>query len=177
MSRHVKELVTRDIANRLEGVEDCLLANVIGLDANSTTALRKRLRDKEISLLVVKNSMARRATDGTSLAPAFEGLTGTAAVMWGAEDFVSLVKEVAELDKDTGDFEEFEARGGVMDGEALSPDKVREISKWPNRAEQLSLLVGQILGPGAQLSAQLIGPGGQLAGQVKQISEGEAEGE
>lgn len=173
MSKFVKELLTKDLASRLDGVEDCVLANVIGMDANSSTVLRKRLRDKGIGLMVVKNSIARRATEGTSLSPAFEGINGTHAVLWGADDFVSLVKEVAELDKDEEDFEKFEARGGVMDGEQLTPERVREISKWPSRAEQLSMLVGQILGPGATLSAQLIGPGGQLAGQIKQVSEKE----
>ena len=173
MSKYVKDLLTQDLAGRLEGVENCLLANVIGLDANTTTALRKRLREKDIRLMVVKNSLARRATDGASLAPAFEGLEGTAAVVWGAEDFVTLVKEVNELDKDTEEFEKFEARGGVMDGEKLTPEKINEISKWPSREEQLSLLAGQILGPGATLSAQLIGPGGTLAAQVKQIAEDE----
>ena len=144
MSKYVKELLTRDISNRLDGVENCVLANVIGLDANKTVQLRKRLREKDIYLLVVKNSLARRATDGTSLAPAFEGLDGTAAVVWGAEDFISLVKEVAEFDRD-GEYEQFKARGGVMDGEKLTAEKVAEISKWPTRGEQLSLLVGQIL--------------------------------
>ena len=121
--------------------------------------------------MVIKNSLARRATEGTSLANAFEGLSGTAAVMWGAEDFVSLVKEVAQLDKDE-EFEQFKARGGVMDGGAsFSPERVLEISKWPNREEQLSLLVGQILGPGSQLASQLSGPGSALASQVKDIAE------
>ena len=84
---------------------------------------------------------------GTSLAPAFEGIEGSHAVLWGAEDFVSLVKEVTELNEDAEEFEKFEARGGVMDGEQLTPERVKEISKWPSRAEQLSmLLVGQILG-------------------------------
>ena len=170
MSKYVKDLLAKNIGNRLDGVEDCVLANVVGLDANQTTVLRKRLREKKIGLLVIKNSLARRATEGTSLAPAFEGLNGNAAVMWGAEDFVSLVKEVAELDRDA-EFEQFKARGGVMDGEQLSSERVLEISRWPNRAEQLSLLVGQILGPGSQLSAQLKGPGGKLASQIKEIVE------
>jgi len=170
MSKYVKDLLAKNIGNRLDGVEDCVLANVVGLDANKTTVLRKRLREKNIGLLVIKNSLARRATEGTSLAPAFEGLNGNAAVMWGAEDFVSLVKEVAELDRDA-EFEQFKARGGVMDGEQLSSERVLEISRWPNRAEQLSLLVGQILGPGSQLSAQLKGPGGKLASQIKEIGE------
>lgn len=171
MSKYVKDLITKDIAGRLEGVENCLLANVIGLDANSTVQLRSNLREKDIQVMVVKNSMVQRATEGTALAPAFEGLSGTAAVLWGGEDFVSLVKEVAALHKDGGEYEKFEARGGVMDGEQLTPEKVAEISKWPSRAEQLSMLVGQIIGPGAQLSAQLKGPGSQLASQVKQIEE------
>lgn len=128
MSKYVKDLLAKDISNRLEGVTDCVLANVIGLDANTNVALRKRLREKEIRLLVVKNSLACRATEGTALAPAFEGITGTNAVLWGAEDFVSLVKEVEELDKDEA-FDDFKTRGGIMDGEQLSPERVTEIDR------------------------------------------------
>ena len=86
------------------------------------------------------------------------------------EDFVSLAKEITRLDEDK-EFEAFETRGGVMDGEKLSPERVKEISKWPSREEQLSLLSGQILGPGASLVAAVIGPGGTLASQIKQKSE------
>jgi len=171
MSKFVKDMLTRDLVARLDGVEDCIVANVIGLDANSTSELRKRLRGKDISLMVVKNSLAARATEGTVLSPAFEGLTGNAAVVWGASDFVSLVKEVNELHKDEEKFEKFEALGGVMDGEKLTPEKVAEISKWPSRDEQLSMLVGQILGPGSQLVAQILGPGSTLASQIKQVEE------
>ena len=173
MSKFVKDLLSKDLASRLDGVEDCVLANVIGMDANTTSSLRKQLREKGIGLMVVKNSLAKRATEGTSLAPAFEGVSGTRAVLWGAEDFVSLVKEVTTLDKDEEDFEKFEACGGVMDGEQLTPERVREISKWPSRSEQLSMLVGQLLGPGSTLAAQLIGPGGALASQIKQVAEKE----
>ena len=175
MSKFVKDLVSRDIARRLEGVGDCVIANVIGIDSNSTTELRKQLREKDVRLMVIKNSLARRATEGTSLAPAFDGLDGNAAVMWGAEDFVSLVKIAHDLHKNQGEYEKFEARGGVMDGEKLSQEKVAEISKWPSRTEQLSMLVGQILGPGSQLSAQVKGPGSALASQVKQIADKEDE--
>jgi large subunit ribosomal protein L10 len=174
MSKFVKDLLSQDLAKRLDGVTDCVLADVIGMDAITSTDLRKRLREKGIGMMVIKNSLARRATEGTSLAPAFEGIDGSHAVLWGAEDFVSLIKEVTELDKNAAEFEKFEARGGVMDGEQLTPDRVKEISKWPSRAEQLSMLVGQILAPGANLVAQLNGPGGQVVSQIKQV--GEAEG-
>lgn len=174
MSKFVKDLMVRDIASRLRGVEDALLVNVIGMDANSTVVLRRELREKNIHLLVIKNSMARRATEGTPLAPAFQGTEGTLAVFWGGEDFISLAKEVARLDK-SDQYAQFEARGGVMEGERLSPDRVREISRWPNRLEQLSILSGQILSPGARLSSQLLAPGGALASQVKKKAEGASE--
>ncbi len=174
MSKYVKNLVSSEIASRLTGVEDALLVNVIGIDANTTVGLRRSLREKDIHLLVVKNSMARRATEGTPLAPAFEGVEGTLALVWGGEDFVSLVKEVSALDKST-EYEKFEARGGVMEGEQLSADRVREISKWPNRLQQLSILSGQMLSPGAQLVSQLLAPGGALASQIEQKADGEEE--
>lgn len=173
MSKFLKDMLTKDLSSRLDGVEDCLVANVIGIDSNTTTALRARLRAKGIKLMVVKNSLAQRATEGTSLGPAFEGLSGNAAVVWGASDFVSLVKEVTALDKEEDELEHFKALGGVMDGEKLTPEKVAEISKWPSREEQLSMLVGQILGPGSQLAAQIVGPGSQLASQIKSKSEGD----
>ena len=175
MSKYVKELISRDISQRLDGVEDALLVNVVGIDANQTVVLRRELRSKDIKLMVVKNSMARRATEGTPLAPAFEGVEGMLALVWGGEDFISLVKEVSALDK-SSDYERFEARGGVMDGEHLTADRVREISKWPNRVEQLSILSGQILSPGAQLVSQLIGPGGALASQIEKKAEESADG-
>lgn len=173
MSKQVKELISKEFVQRMEGIEDCVIVNVIGMEANQTMELRRALREKNISLMVVKNALARRATEGTSLHNAFVGLEGPAAVAYGAEDFVSLVKEVVGLQKREAEFPEFAAKGGVMDGEALDADKLKEISKWPNRQEQLSMLVGQILGPGANLSAQMIGPGATLASQVKQKSEEE----
>ncbi len=171
MSKFVKQLLTDDIKRRLDGVEEAVLVNVVGLDANTTVNLRKQLKAKNIRLLVVKNSLAARATEGTPLAGAFEGASGTNAIMWGAEDIVTLAKEAMAMHKDEEELAAFETRGGIMDGEALTTDRVKEISTWPSREEQLSMLVGQLLGPGSELAAQLIGPGGQLASQIKSKSE------
>jgi ribosomal protein L10 len=91
-------------------------------------------------------------------------------VVWGGEDFISLVKEVTKLDK-SKEFDKFKARGGVMEGEQLTADRVREISKWPHREEQLSIVSGQNLSPGAQLVSQLLAPGGALASQIEKKSE------
>ncbi|MBM4003136.1 MAG: 50S ribosomal protein L10 [Planctomycetes bacterium] len=170
MSKYVKNLVAAEVRKRLTGVEDALLVNVIGLPTDKTYALRKKLRERNISLLVVKGSLAKRATEGTSLAPAFEGSNGSLAVCWGSTDFVQLAKEITEIQQDA-QYEKFELRGGVMDREKLSADRVKDISKWPSRLEQLSILMGQVLCPGANLLSQLASPGGALASQIKQKGE------
>ncbi len=176
MSKYVKNLVTDQLRKQLDGVGDALLVNMVGLEANANNALRAELADKGIEVLVVKNSLAARATAGTSLDGLFEDVGGTNALCWGTEDVVSLAKEVVRLAKDNR-FEAFEPRGGIMDGEKLNADDVVQVSKWPSREEQLSLLVGQILGPGSQLAAQLIGPGGALASQIKQKAEEDGDAE
>ena len=170
MSKKVKDLLTKEFAQRLQGVDDALLVNVIGLDANQSVELRRNLREKDIQLLVIRNTLAQRATEGTPLGNALDGAEGNLALVWGSEDFVSLAKEITRLDEDK-EMKAFHTRGGVMDGERLTPERVREISKWPSRSEQLSLLSGQILGPGASLLAALAGPGGTLASQIQQKSE------
>lgn len=172
MSKYVKNLIADDLRGRLEGVDDALLVDVIGIDANSTVRLRRDLRSKGIKLMVIKNSLAKRAAEGSALAPALDGVKGNLALLWGGEDFISLVKEATGLDTGS-EFEKFVARGGVMDGQQLTPDRVREMSKWPNRQEQLSLLSGQIVGIGSKLSGQLLAPGGAVASQIEQKSEAE----
>ncbi len=174
MSKYGKNLVTEHLRERLNNVDDALLVNVVGLEANANNRLRTELAEKDINLLVVKNSLAARATAGTPLESMFAGLEGCAAICWGGEDIVSLAKEVTGLAKDE-QYAALEARGGVMDGDNLTAAQVAEVSTWPTRTEQLSLLVGQILGPGATLAAQLTGPGGALASQIAQKAEEDGE--
>ena len=171
MSKIVKNMVAEDIKRRLHNVNDALLVNVIGLTANANYTLRKELRAKKINVLVVKNSMAARATEGTSLARLFDGVGGAAAICWGAEDIVALAKSITEILK-ADKFPALQPRGGVMDGEQISADQIAEVAKWPSRAEQLSLVLGQILSTGSRLNGQLMSVGGALASQIAQRAEG-----
>jgi large subunit ribosomal protein L10 len=171
MSKYVKNLLTEDLRQRLQSTHDALLVNMVGLDANTNTRLRAELRAKNIHVMVIKNSAAARAMAGTPLAPLFEGISGTAAICWGAEDIVSLAKEITRLAKDDKNAP-FQTRAGVMDGERLDAARVEQVSKWPSRTEQLSILLGQILSPGAMLASQLTSVGGALASQIEQRGEG-----
>ena len=172
MSKQIKNYIAEEVKKRLQGVNDALLVNVIGLDSANTFNLRRELRNKNISLLVVKSSLAKRATEGTPLARAFDDTEGSLAIVWGAEDFVSLAKELVALHKKP-EYEKLTAKGGVMEGEKLTAEKVTDISKWPNRAGQISIVLGQILSPGSKLLSQINAPGGKLLSQLKKKSEGE----
>ena len=170
MSKLLKGLMAEDIKQRLAGVDNLLLVNVVGLNSDQTAALRKELRGENIRLMVVKNSLARIATEGTVLSPAFEGLTGSAAVVWGGQDIVALAKTVVKvLGKPA--YKGMEPRGGVSDGSRIAAEEIESVSKWPSREELLSKISGQILGPGARLAALLNGPGGALASQIKSHGE------
>jgi ribosomal protein L10 len=170
MSKYVKNLLTDHLHRQLQGVSDALVVNMVGLDATTDNRLRKELRSKNIHVIVVKNSLAARAVAGTPLAPAFDGVTGSAAICWGSEDIISLAKEITKIARDAK-FAPFAPRGGVMDGERITAAQVEQVSKWPNRMEQLSMLVGQILGPGAMLASQLTSAGGAVASQIAQLGE------
>jgi len=170
MSKFVKDLITKDLRNRLEGVEDALLVDVIGLKNDKNVALRQRLRKKNIHLLVVKNSLARRATEGTRLERAFENAEGTMALVWGGEDIISLAKEVIQISEDK-EYEPVKPKGGVMDGQPLAADQVKAVSKWPSRPELLSLVAGQITGVASEFASQLTGPAQQLASQIEKLIE------
>lgn len=171
MSKYVKDLVTRDIAQRLDGVEDAVVVSTVGMDANTTVQLRDELASQDVQMMVVKNSLVRRATGESKLAAAFKDAKGPIAVCWGGSDFVSLVKTVVKLDKDEEKYGKFKAQGGAMDGEPLDAEGLKAVSKWPSREEQISLLVGQILSPGANLSGAMLGAGKLLASQVKEVME------
>ena len=172
MSKYVKQLVTNTFKQRLDGVQYLMLVSLTGIDANKTNMIRANLAGKGISLKVVKNSLALRATEGTVLAAGFQDLRGATAVCWGATDVVSLAKEVVKLTTDKT-LAGFEIKGAILDGEAVSKEQATEMSRWPTRQEQISLLIGQILGVGATLNGQLLAMGGALASQIAKKGEGD----
>jgi len=165
MSKAIKDMLVDDLKHRLQGVGDVIVVSLGTLDAQKTTALRQSLRKKQIHLQLVKNSLARRATAGTPLEPAMQDAAGMLALAWGGEDVVDLAKE---LDRISGDkqFEGFECRGGALDGGRLGADDVKRVAKWPTRAEQLSILSGQISSLASVLAGQILSAGGALAGQI-----------
>ena len=165
MSKLIKNMLTDDLKARLTDVGEAIVVSLGTLDAQRTTELRQALRKKNIHLQMVKNSLARRATAGTPLAPAFEKTVGMLAVAWGGEDVVDLAKELYRLSA-AKEFAGFEFRAGVLDGARLEAADVKQVASWPSRPEQLSILSGQIISLASTLAGQILSAGGTLAGQI-----------
>ena len=66
MSKLVKDLVTKEISSRLEGLEGVAVINPRGIDGAKNHAIRKKLRDAGLRMTVVKNTLARRAVEGSA---------------------------------------------------------------------------------------------------------------
>jgi len=169
MSKPVKDLMTQEYQQKYNELEDACVVSVIGMDAISTNQLRGELRSKNLSLKVVKNSLARRAFAGTPMALLSDALDGPCALVTGGETAIDTAKTLVDLKKA---YPKIELKRGVLTGYSELVD-VEALAKMKNRVELLGELAGQLMGPAARLAGCLASPGGKTAGCVKAISESE----
>ena len=170
MSKKVKNLITRELSDRLKGVEGVAVVSPRGMTGNKNNALRRKLHEKKVEMLVVKNTLARRAVeDGSKLQGFDKLLDGPSAVVFG-EASVSAIARMLIDEKKTN--EGLELRGVFFDGEIYPGEQgVEQVSKLPTREEAIGQLVALILSPGKNLAGALKGPGGKLASVLKSIEE------
>ncbi len=169
MSKKVKSLIERDLSNRFKDLDGCAVINPRGINAIKNNQIRRRLREKGVRMTVVKNTLARRATDKTKLKGFDKLLDGPSAVVYGQASIAAIARLL--LDEKKND-ETLELRGAFFDGEIYIGDKgIEQVSKLPTREEAIGQLVGLILSPGANLGGALKGPAGVLGGIIKAIEE------
>lgn len=169
MSKKVKGLIEREIGSRLKGVEAAAVISPRGLGGIKTNLLRRKLRERGVRMLVVKNTLAKRATEGGKLKGFESLLDGPSAVLYGTESMPALARLL--LDEKKAD-DKLEIRGLFFDGEVYAGEEgVKTASKLPTREEAIAQLVGALLGPGRKLAGAIKGPGGKLGGILKAIEE------
>ncbi len=175
MSKPMKEMIVSDYQSRLGDAEEAIIISLRGVDAEGTESVRGKMREGSVSVAVVKNSLARKAFEGTALEALSPVLQGQNAVLHGDRSVVEVAREIIDLVKE---FPEIELKGAVLDGELYEGEAgVTRLSKFPTRDEALSDAVGLILGPGRKLVAQVMGPGSNLAGVIKAITDKLEKGE
>lgn len=175
MSKTVKNMIMRDYTSRLAGANDAMVISIRGMKAIDTTKLRGVLRKKQIKVQVIRNSLARKTFQGTGLEGLAELLTGPSALAFGGASVVEVAREIVNVLKD---FPTLELKGAILDGTLFKGDKgVKELSKYPTKAEAVGQVVTLLVSPGRKLAAQIKGPGSNIAGLIKAIEEKLEKGE
>lgn len=168
MSKRVKEMVISEIRQRIGETAELLVVDSSRMDAITTNKWRLALRQSDIALLTVKNSLAKKALDEAGVTGLDPYLEGSSTLVWGGEDIVALSREIAKWAKE---IKELEIKGGTVEGTSLNAADVDALSKSPSREELIGQIAGLILSPGARLCGALLGAGGKLAGQIETIAE------
>jgi len=138
-----------------------------GINVPDITALRQKIRDLDAEYLVVKNTLAIRASEGTSagsLKPYFKGQT---AIACSRRDSVSVAKALKEFVK-THPGMVF--RAGVLDGRLINDKQVEDLAEMPSKEELLGKLLYLLNAPLTRLATALNSPLQKLAVGLKEVA-------
>jgi large subunit ribosomal protein L10 len=175
MSKKDKTLIEKETAARLDGIEAVGVLNPRGIGAIANNQMRRRFREKNLRMTVVKNTLASRATANSKLKGFEKLLDGPSALVYGKGVSISAIaRAILEEKKVLEDNKKplFELRGAFFDGEVYVGDKGMEAaSKLPTREEAIASVIAAMLGPGRKLAAALKGPGSKLGSILKTIEE------
>jgi large subunit ribosomal protein L10 len=167
MSKPVKGMVTAELKERYAGVHGACVVDLTGLEVKSQEAVRAALRKKSARLEVVKNSLARRAFQGTPLEALGRSLEGPCALVTSSESLIEVAKALVESAKE---FTELKLKQAMIDGDP-SLMTVEGLSKMKNRGEvvgELAMLIGS---PGRAVAGCLQSPQSKIAGCLKGMVE------
>jgi large subunit ribosomal protein L10 len=136
-----------EVSAKLAGAQAVIVAEYRGLNVGRVTQLRAKARKSGLYLKVLKNTLARRAVQGTPFQKLTDQLTGP--LMYGiAQDPVAGAKVLSEFAKDN---EFFVIRGGAMPNVVMSAKDVKALALLPSRDELLAKLMGTMQAPVAKL--------------------------
>jgi large subunit ribosomal protein L10 len=168
MSKPIKNLTAASYRKRFSILEGAVLVDLRGVRSNQANGLRAALKQKSIRVTVVKNSLGKKALAGTKLEGLAKLLEGPSAMVYGADSVVAVARELIAATKD---IEAVKFKGAIMDGTVFGPDQIKELSKYPTKAEAQSQLLTLVFSPARKLAGQIVGPGRKVASLVKAIQE------
>jgi large subunit ribosomal protein L10 len=175
MSKQVKKMQMDVLSKTFHDVRDMVFLTASGIDAQTDNRIRLGLRKKNISLLMVKNSLVRRVFNDLGVKPADEAWAGNTVIAWGAESIKDLSREVeTAFLKDVKLKDKVKVKTALADGQQVTFARALTM---PTRKEAIGEIVGMILGPGASIAGCLTAPAAQVASQIQTISEKKPEGE
>ncbi len=157
MNRAQKEQAVAEYNERFENDETVVVVQYSGSTVAEMTALRRN--EEGVKVKVTKNTLARRAAQGTK----FEGIADLfkgPVAMLSSEDVVAPAKVAQKFAKDN---KNLIILGGAMQSTVLDTAGVEQLAKMPSLDELRGKLVGLIQAPATKVAGVLQAPAGQLA--------------
>jgi large subunit ribosomal protein L10 len=130
-----------ELKEEIEGASALLLTEYRGLTVSEITELRRSLREGGARFAVIKNTLMRRALEGTDAAGLESLFEGPSAVAFVKDDPVAAAKSVTAASKK---FPSLILRGGFVEGRVLSADQAKALADLDSREVMLSKVAGMI---------------------------------
>ena len=140
----LKQPVIDEIAGLLDGAASAVIVDYRGLTVEQDTILRKQLREAGITYKVYKNTLIRRAAEGTDFAALDPDLEGPTALAVSKTDATAPARVLAKFAK-TAD--KLELKAGIVEGTYYDAKGIQVVATIPSREELLGKLLGSIQSP------------------------------
>ena len=148
----LKQPIVQAIADDVKDAASVVLVDYRGLTVAQDTELRKQLREAGIVYKVCKNTMMKRAFEGTDFAALDDHLEGPSAIAISKDDATAPARILCRFAKDA---KALELKAGVVEGTVYDSAALNELSKIPSREELLSKLLGSLQSPITNLARVL----------------------
>ncbi|MFQ6023154.1 MAG: 50S ribosomal protein L10 [Acidiferrobacterales bacterium] len=142
-----KKAIVEQVSSALAGAQAAVLAEYRGLTVAQMTTLRRKARDSQVYLRIVKNNLARRAVEGSDFECLKDEFVGPLALAAG-EDPVAVAKVLSDFAKDNS---ELRITAAAIGGKLMSEAEVDTLAKLPGREQLLATLLGTMKAPAQQL--------------------------
>ena len=163
LTRSQKEVEVAELHDRFTRASSVFVAEYRGLNVASVDALRAKMRavgGADFEYRVAKNTLLRRAAEGSSGASLVPHFSGPTAVAFSFGDPAKLAKMLVDYAKDK---EPFQLRAAVVDGQPLDLADIAVLATLPSLDELRGKLIGLLQAPAGQLARLLAAPGAQIA--------------
>ena len=151
MDRIQKEAQVKELNSIFNKMTAGVLIDYLGIEANQIVELRKKLNGTSSTMKVIKNSLARIASNDTPLAELADQFTKTRAVVYSNGDPVEQAKVLSEQ---AANIENLKILAGILVGDGktsiLDPSQVEALSKLPSREDLLVKFLFLLQAPATQ---------------------------
>lgn len=148
----LKQPVVQEISENMKGAQAVVVVDYRGLTVAEDTQLRKTLREAGVTYKVYKNTLVRRAIEGTEFESLKDILEGPNAFAISATDATAPARVISKFAKTAP---KLEIRAGVIEGDFYDEAGMKAIAEIPSREELLSRLLGSMQSPITNLARVL----------------------